>query len=123
MESKEDPVIKVEPLPLEFITLTERPASQKADFSYAIRSRAMHSFIQTKKIPNSEKEQLKHQVAVKKESKSAVELSGRFKLSTWYRKPRRKIAKTELKESSIVESDDNLVRAPTLSSAHHWCYR
>src|SRR6187402_201861 len=93
-ESKKDLVIKVEPLPLEFITLTERPATQKADFSYAIRSRAMHSFIQSKNTPKSEKEQSKSLGVVKKESKSAGELSGKFKLSTWSRKPRQKIAKS-----------------------------
>jgi hypothetical protein len=121
MEHKEDPEIKVEPLPLEFITLTESPASQKADFSYTIRSRAMHSFIQTKNTPISERDRLKHRVAVKKESKSAGELSGRFKLSTWSRKPRRKMAKTELKESSIMEPGNNLVRTPSINRRYHSC--
>jgi hypothetical protein len=93
-------------LPLEFITLTERPASQKANFSYTIRSHAMQSFLQAKKNPQPAKSSASPELLA--DVKSADQLSGKFKLSTWSRKSARKrrlIVKEEKSESGSPDSN------------------
>jgi hypothetical protein len=103
-DSKAKEQAKTSALPLEFITLTERPASQKANFSYTIRSHAMQSFLQAKKNPtksSSKREPLA-------EVKSADQLSGKFKLSTWSRKPSRRkhpAVKGEGSEAGFPDSE------------------
>ena len=103
---------KSSPLALEFITLTERPAAQKADFSYTIRSHAMQSFLQAKKNPKPVKSSTKHEPLA--EVKSADQLSGKFKLSTWSRKSSKKrqpTVKEEVSEAGSPESDEGSVSA------------
>ena len=120
MKLEENHDVKLELLPLEFITLTERPASQKANFSYTVRSRAMQSFVQTKHNPRVETQQSRNRGAVGKENQLPGQLSGKFKLSTWSRKPRRKVGKpSKQTEVLALGSKDD---AGLISSASQVCH-
>ncbi len=81
------------PPPLKFITITEEPESMKNEFSYTVRSHAMQSFIHERK--NRKTKQAKPGLMQSSDSNIQVqsphELSGRFKLSTWSRKSRKKV--------------------------------
>lgn len=77
----------------EFITLTQRPASHKNDFSYTVRSHAMQSFLRQKNNAKISKEVQTATTHSSVESKTPRELSGKFKLAAWSRKPRRKAVK------------------------------
>lgn len=116
-EPREDDSFKVEPLPLEFITLTGKSASEKAKFSYTIRSRAMQSFIQSKNHPSPETQPSIYQ-GTGKIIQSSGQLSGKFKLSTWSRKPRgpRKVkitkALNEIKGSDLKPRLDGILVSP-----------
>jgi hypothetical protein len=105
------------PLPLEFITLTERPATQQSDFSYIVRSHAMQSYLQHRKSPPTDNEASSSSIAPKVESKSEQELSGKFKLSTWSRKkPRRRSPGERIaKEENAARDDSSALRAEDLA--------
>lgn len=102
-------------LALGFITLTERPASQMAKLSYTIRSHAMQSFSKAKKRPKSTKANQKRHLTT--EVKSADQLSGKFKLSTWSRKSskrRQLVVKAEASEAGSPDCEAGLVRCNSL---------
>lgn len=77
------------PLPLEFITITERPDSAKGAYSHVVRSQAMQAFLRAKRedsAPNAAKPERTKSPEVP----SAPEKSfSKFKLSTWSRKTRK----------------------------------
>jgi hypothetical protein len=77
----------------EFITLTSRPESQKNNFSFKVRSHAMQSFLHQKNNPKSIELEPARAAKASVESKTPRQLSGRFKLATWSRKPRGKTGK------------------------------
>ena len=64
----------------------------------------MQSYIHAKNNPNSTKQKTKRVSTAEKESKSAEQLSGKFKLSTWSRKPRRKVKSEIQKERDVSNS-------------------
>jgi hypothetical protein len=78
------------PPPFEFITLTERPAAQKSDFSYLVRSHAMQAVVHERRNPRLKKAISASQRTAETETKTSKELSGKFKLNTWKMKKRRK---------------------------------
>lgn len=78
------------PPPFEFITLTDRPGTQKDDFSYLVRSHAMQAVVHERRNPKSKKGKSASQQAAEAETKTSKELSGKFKLNTWKKKKRRK---------------------------------
>jgi hypothetical protein len=82
--------IPEQPPALEFITLTDRPATQKSNFSYLVRSRAMQSVVHERRNPALKRAASASQRAAEAETKTSKELSGKFKLNTWKRKKRRK---------------------------------
>ncbi len=105
------PYNETPPTPLEFITITDEPDSQKADFSYTIRSHAMQSFLHEKINPKPKQTKTKQNTASSPEAKTPRQLSGRFKLDSWSRKPRRKVIKIdqqreEVSEASAVSTED-----------------
>lgn len=97
------------PPPLEFITLTERPATQKNDFSYVVRSHAMQAVIHERRNPKSKKAGSASSLTPEGEVKTSKELSGKFKLNTWTKKKRRRkntpAQETEEQLSGNVSSD------------------
>lgn len=96
-----------------FITLTSQPSSQKHDFSYQVRSHAMQAFLCQKKLAiNKDINSPISQIRAKTLSQSPSQLSGKFKLTTWSRKPRRKMCTKRIKEqeqkrAEKIETDDN----------------
>ena len=86
------------PPPFEFITLTDRPANQKSDFSYLVRSHAMQAVVHERRNPESKKRRSASRTAAETETKTSKELSGKFKLNTWKKKKRRK--KSEIAQES-----------------------
>jgi hypothetical protein len=78
------------PPALEFITLTDKPANQKSNFSYLVRSHAMQSVVHERRNPTSKRATSASQRAAEAETKTSKELSGKFKLNTWKKKKRRK---------------------------------
>lgn len=98
------------PPPLHFITITEEPESMKSEFSYAVRSHAMQSFIHEKKNPKPK--QAKSGISQSSDSNDQVQsprqLSGRFKLSTWSRKSRKKAGRVGEQKSEEVETAASL---------------
>jgi hypothetical protein len=73
----------------------------------------MQSYIHAKNNPKSEKQKTKTLRTAEQEVKpSAQELSGKFRLSTWSRKPRRKV-KAPIKKKQDVSNSS------TLSVNHH----
>ena len=79
-----------QPPPLEFITLTERPATQKNDFSYVVRSHAMQAVIHERRNPKSKKAGSASSLTPEGQAKTSKELSGKFKLNSWTKKKRRR---------------------------------
>ncbi|KUJ20657.1 uncharacterized protein LY89DRAFT_716012, partial [Mollisia scopiformis] len=99
------------PPPLQFITLTERPASQKNDYSHTVRSHAMQAFLREKKNANGDKAKQRLGPAKEHDPQTPKELSGKFKLASWSRKPRSKKVKTrwtreETAEPAAVKEED-----------------
>jgi hypothetical protein len=95
--------------PFEFITLTERPAAQKSDFSYLVRSRAMQAVIHERRNPRLKKATSPSQRAAETETKTSKELSGKFKLNTWKMKKRRRknnAAHETVEQVSEIAGDD-----------------
>ena len=90
------------PPPLEFITLTERPATQKSDFSYVVRSHAMQAVIHERRNPKSKKGAATSNLSAETAIKTSKELSGRFKLNTWAKKKRQR------KHTQAQEPDENV---------------
>lgn len=90
----------------EFITLTQRPASHKNDFSYTVRSHAMQFFLRQKKISKTSKEVQPVTMHPGAESKTPRELSGKFKLATWSRKSRRKVVKDRAIDTLVEIRDE-----------------
>lgn len=82
------------PPPLQFITLTERPGSNKNDYSYTVRSHAMQAFLHEKKNAKGDKEKQRLGSARPHDPQTSKQLSGKFKLDSWSRNPRSKKAKT-----------------------------
>jgi hypothetical protein len=97
------------PPPLEFITLTERPATQKNNFSYVVRSHAMQTVIHERRNPKSKKAASTSNHSAESAVKTSKELSGKFKLNTWAKKKRRRknahVQETEEHVSSNVRID------------------
>jgi hypothetical protein len=87
--------IPEKPPALEFITLTDRPATQKNNFSYLVRSHAMQSVVHGRRNPTSKR-------PAEAETKTSKELSGKFKLDTWKKKKRRK--KNDLAEKTVEQN-------------------
>jgi hypothetical protein len=75
---------------LEFITLTDSPATQQSNFSYLVRSHAMQSVVHERRNPAPKSAVSASQRAAEAEIKTSKELSGKFKLNTWKKKRRRK---------------------------------
>jgi hypothetical protein len=73
------------PPALEFITLTDKPANQKSNFSYLVRSHAMQSVVHERRNPTSKRATSASQRAAEAETKTSKykELSGNFKLNNW----------------------------------------
>ncbi|KAE9377230.1 hypothetical protein N431DRAFT_368979 [Stipitochalara longipes BDJ] len=96
------------PPPFEFITLTDRPATHKSDFSYLIRSHAMQAVVHERRNPESKNRKSASQTAAETEIKTSKELSGKFKLNTWKKKKRRKkgTAAQESESGDKVSGDD-----------------
>lgn len=78
----------LQPLPFEFITITDSPGSAKYKHSHAIRSQAMQSFLHAKRDHLPESKPLA--TPPKVQPKSLKASSTRFKLSTWSRKSAKK---------------------------------
>lgn len=92
------------PPPLQFITLTERPASHKNDYSYTVRSHAMQSFLHEKKNAKGDNAKQKRGPSKDLDQQTPKQLSGKFKLASWSRKPRSKKARTQVTEGISAES-------------------
>jgi ribosomal protein S25 len=90
------------PPPFEFITLTDRPAAQKRDFSYLVRSHAMQAVVHERRNPRTKKTTPASQRAAETETKTSKELSGKFKLNSWKKKKRRK------KKEPAQEADEQV---------------
>ncbi|KAF8867341.1 hypothetical protein BDZ45DRAFT_795057 [Acephala macrosclerotiorum] len=91
--------------PLQFITLTERPASHKNDYSYTVRSHAMQAFLHGKKNAKGDKTKQKRGPSKDLDQQTPKQLSGKFKLASWSRKPRTKKDKTlDIKDDTIEPS-------------------
>ncbi|KAE8453682.1 hypothetical protein EG329_009193 [Mollisiaceae sp. DMI_Dod_QoI] len=92
------------PPPLQFITLTERPASQKNDYSYTVRSHAMQAFLHEKKNTKGDKAKQNLGTAREHDPQTPKQLSGKFKLASWSRKPRSKKVKAQATREDTAES-------------------
>jgi hypothetical protein len=122
------------PPPFEFITLTDKPATQQSDFSYLVRSHAMQAVIHERRNPDAKKRKLALQTAADTETKTSKELSGKFKLNTWKKKKRRKksevVQESERRENASEKKGDDFVSEVQVSASnqagdemlkwHHW---
>jgi hypothetical protein len=93
-------------LPLEFITITERPEAAKGTYSHVVRSQAMHAFLRAKRDES-------HPIADKTKAAKSTEISiapkssiSKFKLSTWSRKPNKSKSVPPSKEPNSKALDD-----------------
>jgi hypothetical protein len=78
------------PLQLEFITITDRPAAARAAYSHVVRSQAMQSFLRARRkesAPNSN--EVEKRIKSREVGATPENSFTKFKLSTWSRKPRR----------------------------------
>lgn len=91
------------PPPLQFITLTERPASHKNDYSYTVRSHAMQAFLHEKKNAKGDKAKQKRGPSKNLDQQTPKQLSGKFKLASWTRKPRTRKSKARSTNEDTVE--------------------
>ena len=90
------------PPALEFITLTDKPGTQKSNFSYLVRSHAMQSVVHERRNPTSKKAASASQRAAEAETKTSKELSGKFKLNTWKKKRRKKNDPTQETAEEVI---------------------